>query len=649
MGSTWYNSVLVNGNGDNNGTSRRRPRSATSTNGHDSGSSAAPRVRFPDDADYPSRGARPLVGSPRSSAEPLSSHDNIVIQMWDLACDVGTALVALWCIAGYATILVVLYMTIRPFSRHFYRRCTATMGSAPFVDAMSLLLPSIRLFVTADSDVPAVVGNSLLVSNHLFDADWWVFYLLGRCTGHGGCLRVFLRNEFLRISTNEGSSAASPLNPDCSVNGGSPTQGSPIPGGTGSSTSLISSAPMPSPTAGLDSSPSSSTVNWKKRQSSHDMALAAKVIHQFLDFPLMNGEHNANDREDLFALLRSFGEEPGNMHASSDSVSTGEGENGSMGTNGRPSNARALPPSGSSPARPQNERPPVQFLLFPEGWCLHNSSGQNGGGQVLDRAAVLTKSNEFASCTGRPVLQHLLLPRGRGFNASLDCLRLTYPDVYDVTLAYSGYDGSLPPVVKLSLPVLWRFLRRDFPRDVYIRMKKYSIDEILQDSTWLDKRWAEKDRLLSFFAQHQTFPVDRRGYGGPYRIFNTRSYNLEGSIFSLFRLMLAPFSVPFLLLLSIPIFWTVFGTWSVYQLYQLMSSLLYPASADGHERYGGENGDPNNRHRDDDDEHSTGPDSAAQTPGSAPSADGGTPYPVTPFVSPSVLHWRSMLSGHKPD
>jgi hypothetical protein len=108
----------------------------------------------------------------------------------------------------------------------------------------------------------------------------------------------------------------------------------------------------------------------------------AKLLHAFLEFPVMSGEDYISDRQDLFQLLRSFAQH----------------------------NAAGAP---------------VHLLLFPEGWSLHNGS---------DRRAVLAKSNEFAKREARPQLKHLLLPRTTGFNASLESLRESSPVVYDVTM-----------------------------------------------------------------------------------------------------------------------------------------------------------------------------------------------------------------------
>jgi len=250
---------------------------------------------------------------------------------------------------------------------------------------------------------------------------------------------------------------------------------------------------------------------------------------------------------------------------------------------------------------------PVHLLHYPEGWCNHNGA---------DRQSVLAKSNEFAKREGKPVLKHLLLPRTRGFHSSLECLRESRPAIYDVTLAYSGYDGSLPASVDLSMPTLWDLLRRRFPREVHLRIKRYSMEEVLQDSNWLFKKWAEKDRLLAHFARHQQFPVSAYGR---HRVFDTRTYALETSMAALIKLLLLPCCVPLLLLVSFPLFWTLLVLWCG----QRAIAFLFPdqeatTQSDSQQRSG-----------------------ETQTPGSASVS---TPYlPATPFASPSLMNWRDMI------
>lgn len=452
----------------------------------------------------------------------------------DLILNLVQAIAVIVSAFGMATILVCLYLIVRPFSVPMARRLSAQIGAASWLDALALLLPNTQIKLTGDSDVPSPVGTSILVSNHLMDGDWFTLLMLGRCVGLRGSIKVFLRNEILNLKKSSSPSNAERAQANGRANA-TPTR-------------APSQIVAQSPQRGASSSPP------YRHPTPVDLSLAANFLHTFLEFPLVNGEDYISDRENLFQLLRSFADRNG---------------------------AAA----------------PVHLLLFPEGWSLYN--GEN-------RKNVLARSNEFAKREGRPQLKHLLLPRTTGFNASLDSLRESSPVVYDVTMAYRGYDGSLPPKVDLSILSLWKLLRRKYPDEIHIRIKRYSMEEVLQDSSWLDKKWAEKDRLLHHFSRHQSFPADR-GFCR-YRVFESQSHSVEASIIALIRLMLLPCAIPLLLFLSIPILLGVGWAWLVYTSFKL----LFPdPKATGTAVVAGETG---------------------QTPRSNPA---GTPFfPATPFASP---------------
>jgi hypothetical protein len=495
----------------------------------------------------------------------------------------GTA--AIVCSVGLVTILVVLYLVVRPFSTPLARRLAAQVGAASFLDAISLLLPNTRIYLTGDSDVPSPVGTSIIVSNHLMDGDWWAILMLGRCVGLRGSVKVFLRNELLHLNRPNSNNASSERPPMARVNPSSSSSLTSLrqsfttnAGGSNDmskSVTFTNRSGCASNTGGGGGTSPSGSSRHNHVHCSPDLAMLAKFLHTFLEFPLMNGDDYISDRENLFQLLRSFAER-----------------------NGAPA--------------------PVHLLLFPEGWSLHNGA---------DRKSVLAKSNEFAKREARPQLKHLLLPRTTGFNASLDSLRESSPVVYDVTMAYRGYDGSLPPKFDLSITTLWGFLRRNFPDEIHMRIKRYSMEEVLQDASWLDKKWAEKDRLLDHFSRHQSFPPDSRGFCR-HRIFETRFHSVESSVVALARLILLPCAVPILLFLSIPIFWTVLWAWLAHGAFKT----IFP--------------DPNSHSASRDAPGGAGDGGQGQTPRSDSAAS--TPFlPATPFASPSVTSWRDMLSNNR--
>ena len=291
------------------------------------------------------------------------------------AMNLVTSFVALICIFGLMTILVVLFVTVRPFSQNVYRRLAAQLGAASFLDAIALLLPNTKIYLTGDSDIPSPVGTSVMISNHVFESDWWWMLMLGRCIGLRGSLKVFLRNEYLNLSMN--SSGEPPSATTVRAAGALVT--------SNSSSRIVTFSRIE--TNGETGSPGSNASGGSpptdgRKFASCDISIAAKLLHLFLEMPLVNEEDYVSDREQLFQLLRSFAAGAG---ASS----------------------------------------PVHLLLFPEGWSLHHGA---------DRLSVHAKSNEFAKRERRPQLKHLLLPRNRGFKATLECLRESSPVVYDVTI-----------------------------------------------------------------------------------------------------------------------------------------------------------------------------------------------------------------------
>lgn len=312
---------------------------------------------------------------------PESDHVNtsFVKGTFDFLNFVVTTAIASWCVGGLMTILAILYVTVRPFSQTVYRRMVAQLAVASFLDAMALILPNTRICLTADSDIPCSVGTAVIVSNHVIDTDWWAVMMLGRCLGLKGSLKVFLRNEYLNINMHTNAETSnSVLRPSSALVS------------SNSSTRLISSSvrsdqDSSSPRSN-EGSPSLTTNNFSpRRYASQDVSVLARLLHLLVEFPLINGEEFQSDREILFQHLRTFA-------------------------------------GGDEAATTHN---PVQFLLYPEGWSLHTG---------VDRLSIHAKSNEFATREGRPQLQHLLLPRNRGFKATLECLRESSPSVYDVTM-----------------------------------------------------------------------------------------------------------------------------------------------------------------------------------------------------------------------
>lgn len=240
------------------------------------------------------------------------------------------------------------------------------------------------------------------------------------------------------------------------------------------------------------------------------------ILTQMLEYPLLPSMHDKDyvqDRSGLLQLLCGFSEE---------------------------SCCNGGYTSGNNPAH---------FLLFPD--C----TDYNGN------------MAEVSKREGRPQLRHLNLPRSTGLNASLESLRPSSPVVYDITMAHIGYNGKIENTDCDPWTLFWRLVTDTIP-EIHIRIKRKDMEDVLQDSNWLDKCWAEKDRILEHFYRHQCFP--RSGSNKQYRIFDTKYLGVESSLVALFRLMMMPILVPIFLVVSIPLAWTVGWFWLAYQAYILL-------------------------------------------------------------------------------
>lgn len=106
------------------------------------------------------------------------------------------------------------------------------------------------------------------------------------------------------------------------------------------------------------------------------------------------------------------------------------------------------------------------------------------------------RSQEFARKQGLPRLVHLMLPRTKGFEATLEGLGDLTQAVYIATIGYEGPPPSLTqlffgPTEKIHLHVR-RFT--DLPKSATDRAQ------------WIIERYQEKDILLSHFHRTGSFP-----------------------------------------------------------------------------------------------------------------------------------------------
>ncbi len=111
----------------------------------------------------------------------------------------------------------------------------------------------------------------------------------------------------------------------------------------------------------------------------------------------------------------------------------------------------------------------------------------------------LEASQDFARSQGLTPPRHVLLPRSRGFAATVAGLREHAAAVYDLTIGYAD-----------AVPTLWQFVSGGV-QDIHVHARRYPVaglptgeDEL---RAWLVERFRDKDELLDHFARHGAFPA----------------------------------------------------------------------------------------------------------------------------------------------
>ena len=138
-------------------------------------------------------------------------------------------------------------------------------------------------------------------------------------------------------------------------------------------------------------------------------------------------------------------------------------------------------------SRFHEEQIPIWTLSFVEGTRIRPHKHQ--------------ASIEYAQSKGIEPLEHLLLPRTKGFCLTLNALRGHLDAVYDTTIGY--VDG---------VPSLWQWCRGDI-RKVALHVRRFPIEDLPEEETeladWLKARWREKDELLAYFYTHGSWPAEK--------------------------------------------------------------------------------------------------------------------------------------------
>jgi lysocardiolipin and lysophospholipid acyltransferase len=100
-------------------------------------------------------------------------------------------------------------------------------------------------------------------------------------------------------------------------------------------------------------------------------------------------------------------------------------------------------------------------------------------------------SRLHALARGLPATTHVLLPRSKGFVASVQGLRDHLDAVYDITIGYEQ-----------GVPTLWQYVK-GWAKRAHLHVRRTPIAAMPSDdeelARWLRQRFVEKDRLLDEF------------------------------------------------------------------------------------------------------------------------------------------------------
>lgn len=114
-------------------------------------------------------------------------------------------------------------------------------------------------------------------------------------------------------------------------------------------------------------------------------------------------------------------------------------------------------------------------------------------------AGKLERSRRYMARLNLRPTDHVMIPRTKGFVASVRGLGGHIQAVYDVTIAHEG------PVMKL-----WELLKGD-PRNVHLHVRRFPVRDLPGDDSllaaWAIALFAEKESLLQQFHETGAFPA----------------------------------------------------------------------------------------------------------------------------------------------
>ena len=140
-------------------------------------------------------------------------------------------------------------------------------------------------------------------------------------------------------------------------------------------------------------------------------------------------------------------------------------------------------------SRVMRDRVPLWLINFPEGTRI--------------TPAKIASSRAYAAKQGLRPPEHVLIPRTKGFVASVQGLRGHIDAVYDITIGYER-----------GVPNLWQYVKGNCSV-AHLHLHRVPAHELPETdeqlSSWLMQRFTRKDQLLDYFYTHGVFPEDHRG------------------------------------------------------------------------------------------------------------------------------------------
>lgn len=107
---------------------------------------------------------------------------------------------------------------------------------------------------------------------------------------------------------------------------------------------------------------------------------------------------------------------------------------------------------------------------------------------------------QHCSRKGMPVLQHVMIPKTRGFTAALEGLQGHLDAVYDVTI---GFDGGIPKLGQIY---------GGYVKRVFIDVRRFPLATLPptepERAEWLKQRFVRKDRILGTLFKTGHFPAE---------------------------------------------------------------------------------------------------------------------------------------------